>query len=216
VRSFHFGARTRAGFVTTPGSASPRDLDLVFEAFAQSPSGRGAESGTSVWVFTWRADSRCSTAEGSRPRQGRGCGSTFKLRLPLPTPSRAGRREAGAPRTGFARRILVVDDNRDAAESLAELLSISGHEVRTAYDGPGAILAAHSFSPDAIVLDIGLPGFDGHEAARKLRSVKETENALLIALTGWVTEDDRARSRDAGFDHHRQAGRSDALERLLG
>ncbi|MBL8113255.1 MAG: response regulator [Acidobacteria bacterium] len=214
---------TRGGeaevLVTDTGlGLSREDLDLVFEAFAQSPSGRGAESGgLGLGLHLARGLAVLHGGGLSAESEGRGRGSTFRLRLPLlgsgtvPVAGKPERRLPAAPR-----RILVVDDNRDAAESLAELLSISGHEVRTAYDGPGAILAAQAFSPDAIVLDIGLPGFDGHEAARKLRSGKETANALLIALTGWVTEDDRARSRDAGFDHHlAKPVDPDALELLL-
>lgn len=98
------------------------------------------------------------------------------------------------------RRILVVDDNQDSAESLALLLEIYGHEVRTAFAGPAALETASTFRPDVVLLDIGLPGMDGYEVARRLRA--EHDRCRLIALTGYGRDDDRERSREAGFDHH--------------
>ena len=100
------------------------------------------------------------------------------------------------------RRILVVDDNADAALTLAELLALEGHETHVAHDGPSAVDAAKRLRPDVAILDIGLPGFDGLEVARRLRADPALKGLLLIALSGWVHPDDRARSRDAGFDHH--------------
>jgi CheY-like chemotaxis protein len=99
-------------------------------------------------------------------------------------------------------RVLVVDDNVDSAESMALLLSLDGHEVRTAFDGPGALARAAEFGPEAVLLDIGLPGMDGYEVARRMRELPGLENALMIAITGYGQDDDRARSRAAGFDHH--------------
>jgi DNA-binding response OmpR family regulator len=98
------------------------------------------------------------------------------------------------------RRILVVDDSQDSAESLALLLELHGHEVRTAFAGPAALEAASTFLPEIVLLDIGLPGMDGYEVARRLRV--EHDGCRLIALTGYGREDDRERSREAGFDHH--------------
>lgn len=101
-----------------------------------------------------------------------------------------------------SKRILVVDDNTDAVESLALLLELEGHDVRTALDGPAALDLASDFQPEAILLDIGLPGMDGYEVARRLRGRPETSGALIIAITGYGQQEDRALTKAAGFDHH--------------
>ena len=98
-------------------------------------------------------------------------------------------------------RVLVVDDNEDAANSLATLLEVMGYEVRTAYDGPEAIEAADEFKPAVALLDIGLPRLSGYEIARHVRG-KRGNDVLLVAITGWGQEDDRRRAKEAGFDHH--------------
>jgi two-component system, OmpR family, response regulator len=100
------------------------------------------------------------------------------------------------------RRLLVVDDNRDAAESMSMLLRMWGHEVAFAYDGPSALETAEQWRPEAVFLDIGLPGMDGYEVAARLRELPQARNAVLIAITGYGQEDDRVRSRRAGIDHH--------------
>jgi CheY-like chemotaxis protein len=98
--------------------------------------------------------------------------------------------------------VLVVDDNADAADSLAVLLGTQGHEVRVAYDGPGGLAAAAECRPDVVVCDIGMPGMSGLEVARRLRADPALADTLLVALTGWGQEEDRRRSREAGFDRH--------------
>ena len=98
-------------------------------------------------------------------------------------------------------RVLVVDDNEDAANSLATLLEVMGYEVKTAYDGPEAIEAADAFMPAVALLDIGLPRLSGYDIARHVRERRGRE-VLLVAITGWGQEDDRRRAREAGFDHH--------------
>ena len=116
------------------------------------------------------------------------------------------------------RRILVVDDNVDAARSLARLLArLYGQEVRVAHDGPEALAVAGEFRPEVVLLDIGLPGMDGNEVARRLRGRPEFEKTLLVALTGWGQEADVERSRSAGFDHHlvKPASPEAILELLL-
>lgn len=100
------------------------------------------------------------------------------------------------------RRLLVVDDNKDAAESMSMLLEMWGHEVAFAYDGPSAIETAEQWQPEAVFLDIGLPGMDGYEVAERLRELPQAKDAVLIAITGYGQEDDRQRSRRAGIDHH--------------
>jgi len=98
-------------------------------------------------------------------------------------------------------RVLVVDDNEDAADSLATLLGVMGYEVRTAYDGPEAIVAADEFQPAVALLDIGLPQLSGYDIAKHVREHRGGD-VLLVAITGWGQEDDKRRAREAGFDHH--------------
>jgi CheY-like chemotaxis protein len=100
------------------------------------------------------------------------------------------------------RRILIVDDNRDAAESLATLLKLSGHETHIAHDGLEAVETAAQVTPDLILLDIGLPKINGYEAARRIRKLPWGASVVLIALTGWGQDEDRQRSRASGFDGH--------------
>jgi CheY-like chemotaxis protein len=137
--------------------------------------------------------------------EGSGRGSEFVVSLPLladQQPERAGPLPAGAAVAATPRRVLVVDDNRDAATSLAFLLNAIGHDARTAHDGSEALALAASFGPEVVVLDIGMPGLNGYEVARRLRAMPELRPLTLIALTGWGQEQDRRRSREAGFDHH--------------
>jgi len=109
--------------------------------------------------------------------------------------------EAALP-VALSCRVLVVDDNRDAGDSLGKLLRLLGAEVRVVYDGPAALAALDEFAPAAVVLDLGMPGMDGCEVARQIRRHGRLHDVPLIALTGWGQEEDRRRSRQAGFDHH--------------
>jgi PAS domain S-box-containing protein len=138
--------------------------------------------------------------------EGPGRGSRFDVRLPLApsrleSPPAEARRGAG---TGPppSRRILVVDDNRDAADSLAMLLQGAGHDVQVAYDGEQALQAAASMRPDLVLMDIGLPRLNGYDVARRLREQPWGSGIVLVALTGWGQEEDRRRSREAGFSLH--------------
>ena len=132
-------------------------------------------------------------------------GSEFIVRLPnLPettnlTPSQTA---GAAPTLTPSRRILVVDDNRDAASSLARLLQLAGHETRLAHDGVEAVTAAAAFKPDVALLDIGLPELNGYDAAQAIRAQPSGMDIVLVALTGWGQEEDRRRSKSAGFDVH--------------
>ena len=98
--------------------------------------------------------------------------------------------------------MLVVDDNRDAAEMVATVLEMEGHESKAVNDGMQALACVDEYEPEVIVLDIGLPGIDGYEVARRLRRLPKTRDALLIALTGYGQSADQQHARDAGFDHH--------------
>ncbi|HEV2853470.1 MAG TPA: ATP-binding protein [Thermoanaerobaculia bacterium] len=135
---------------------------------------------------------------------GPGQGSEFIVRLPvdpLPRKARAAE-EDGKQVSTVKRRILVVDDNKDSADSLAMLLTLQGSEVRTAYDGLEAVAAAADFKPDVILSDIGMPGLDGYQAAQRIREQFHGKRAVLVAMTGWGQEDDKRRSMEAGFDFH--------------
>ncbi len=138
-----------------------------------------------------------------------GQGSEFTVTLPalaegiamaaVPSPVLS----VGVPlRAGTGCRVLIVDDNLDAAEMLATLLNLSGHEVRMAFDGPAGLQAAREYPPDVILLDIGLPGLTGIEVAERIRSEPAFSQTVLVAMTGYGQEADRKRSREAGFDHH--------------
>ena len=147
-------------------------------------------------------------------------GSEFCIRLPLARQASVAsdRDAAPAPRSAahVRRRLLVVDDNRDAANTLAALLETMGHDVRTAYSGDKAISIASEDPPDAVFLDIGLPGKNGYDVARELRAVPALAATTLIAFTGYGNDEDRRRVREAGFDHHlvKPAGIAD-LARIL-
>ena len=116
--------------------------------------------------------------------------------------SRPHPRKVVAEPAGARRRVLVVDDNRDAASSLAMMLTIMGYETRTARDGLEALDVAAEFHPRVILLDIGMPRLNGYDAARRIRQEAWGENVMLVALTGWGQDEDRRRSEEAGFDDH--------------
>lgn len=153
---------------------------------------------------------------------GLGQGSTFTVRLPLveacagPTEERSTAETPSVQPPMSGRRVLVVDDNVDGAESLANMLQIGGHEIRTAHSGPAALDAARPFNPEVVFLDIGLPGMNGYEVAKRLRDEPSLSGAVLVALTGWGSDDDKRRSREAGFDFHlTKPVELTAIERIL-
>ena len=136
---------------------------------------------------------------------GPGQGSKFSVRLPLVVASAHCQAPdvAAAPAAAAASlRILVVDDNRDGADSLSEMLGLMGNDTRTAYDGQQAVNMASVFRPDVVLLDIGLPKLNGYEACRLIRQQPWSSGVVLIAITGWGQVKDRERTREAGFDHH--------------
>ncbi|HEX4781561.1 MAG TPA: ATP-binding protein [Usitatibacter sp.] len=134
---------------------------------------------------------------------GPGMGTELEVRLPLAGSGAGGETVPAADVAEPPRmRILVADDNADAAASLASLLTERGHEVRVAFDGAQALAAARAFQPDVAFLDIGMPNVHGYEVARRLRDTPATHRCLLVALTGWGRDDDRQRAREAGFDRH--------------
>ena len=206
------GARRRDGgalelVVRDTGIGIPPDmLDKVFDMFTQvTQSIERSQGGLGIGLTLVKRLVELHGGTVEARSAGPGQGSEFVVRLPEQAGSALPERVAvvtqpAAPTA--ARRILVADDNRDAADSLAFMLRLSGHQVRIAYDGQQAIEMAESFRPALALLDIGMPRLDGYETARRLRDRPYGEEMLLIALTGWGQPDDRNRSLAAGFDHH--------------
>ena len=188
----------------------PAALATVFEMFTQV--GRNmerAQGGLGIGLSLVRRLVELHGGTVSAASEGVGRGSIFTVRLPLVAQEpaavepAASSPHAAAEEAGDASlRVMVVDDNVDAADTLSALLEMNGHTTRVANDGYQAIELARSFQPQVVFLDIGLPGMNGYEVARRLRETPGMERGTLVALTGWGTREDRQRSSDAGFDHH--------------
>jgi CheY-like chemotaxis protein len=199
---------------------APEVLPRVFDLFAQGDAGGGrAEGGLGLGLALVKSLVELHGGAVQAHSPGRGRGSEFVVRLPLlaEAPAPAGGTDPTRPRAGCNPcRVLVVDDSRDAADSLALLLRVSGHETRTAYDGPSALREAGAFRPDVVLCDIGLPGMNGLDLARRLRALPGLAGARLAALTGFGTEEDRRQSQAASFDYHLvKPVELDALRELL-
>jgi signal transduction histidine kinase/ActR/RegA family two-component response regulator len=184
----------------------PEMLSRIFGLFAQveRPQER-AEGGLGVGLSLVKSLTEMHGGRVEAHSAGPGQGSEFVVRWPLPTeatPASAPAPLEETPATERAVRVLIVDDNKDAAESLTMLLRLWGHEVAVAHDGPAALRAAAGQRPEVALLDIGLPGMDGYELARQLRQQPGLGRTVLVAVTGWGQEEDRRRSAEAGFDHH--------------
>jgi CheY-like chemotaxis protein len=194
--------------VRDTGIGIPADqLSSIFEMFTQIDRSlertRGG-LGIGLTLVKQLVEMHGGTVEAHS--EGVGMGSEFLVRLPIlvgpkPHPSEEpAQGEERAPRAPL--RFLVADDNRDAADSLALLLRTTGGEVHTAYDGQEAVEAATRLRPDVILLDIGMPRLNGHDACRRIRKEAWGKNVVLVAVTGWGQEEDRRKSNDAGFDGH--------------
>jgi len=192
--------------VRDTGIGVPPDvLDRVFEPFVQS-SGSLARSdgglGVGLTLVRGLVEMHGGSVEAHSP--GLGQGSEFVVRLPSrePVETAALPAETAPAAMGRSLRVLVVEDNVDAAESLASLLRLWNHDVTVVNDGKSAIDAARSLRPDVVLLDIGLPGLDGYQVARRLREDVGLETTLLVAMTGYGQPEDRRRSHEAGIQHH--------------
>jgi CheY-like chemotaxis protein/two-component sensor histidine kinase len=190
--------------VSDDGMGFPPELARsLFEAFAQWAPAEHAAAGLGIGLSLVRGIVELHGGTVSAASEGPGKGSRFEVRLPLSVAAQpATPRASSAPPVALPGvRVLVADDNRDAADTLCRILALYGYEVRSAYDGAAALEVCESFQPHAAVLDIGMPGRSGYDVARELRA-RRGAKLRLIALTGWGTEGDVQRARDAGFDHH--------------
>lgn len=175
----------------------------LFEMFSQvdsSASRRHGGLGIGLALAKRLAEMHGGTIEAESGGLGRG--SSFSVRLPLGTASRTAEAKPPAVDPLHARRMLVVDDNKDSADSLGMLLRFLGAEVRVEHSGKAALVTAAAWRPSVMLLDLGMPGIDGFEVARRLRAEPDLAGLKLIALTGWGQEEDRRRTQAAGFDHH--------------
>jgi len=179
-------------------------LPHVFEMFVQGARGPDSESGLGLGLSLARTLTTLHGGTLSAHSDGPGCGSEFIVRLPTSIASDlfADVQSQRQPTNPRGRRILVVDDNRDAAEMLAYLLSSAGHEVQLAYEPSQALSLSNTFRPQIAILDIGLPVMDGYMLAREIRARLESATPVLIALTGYGRDQDKRRSDEAGFAVH--------------
>ena len=193
--------------VRDSGIGIPSDvLPKIFEMFTQGDQSlERSQGGLGIGLTLVR---RLVTMHGGSVQgvsDGTDRGSEFIVRLPTldknpESPSPDPTVDEAMPIT--ARRILVVDDNRDAAESMSILLTLSGNETQVAFDGEEAVKAAAAFRPDIVLLDIGMPKLNGYDAARRIREQPWSKGMVLVALTGWGQEENRKKTADAGFDAH--------------
>jgi two-component system CheB/CheR fusion protein len=188
---------------------APDVLPSVFELFRQADRSLDrAEGGLGIGLTLVRTLVAMHDGTVQAYSAGIGQGSEFVVRLPLAVPPSTTAAVDKLPAAGRTvttdrrRRVLVVDDITDSAESLARLLRRWGHEVHLAHDGPSALSAARSTAPEIVLLDIGLPGMDGYEVARQLRQDPDQSTTVLVALTGYSQLTDRQQTHDAGFDEH--------------
>lgn len=182
----------------------PDLLPHVFELFTQSSRSLDrSQGGLGIGLTLVRSLVEMHGGTVAAYSEGPNRGSEFTVRLPVCTPSLESRPVEQRPLPRVGRRILVVDDNVGMARIVSRLLSKLGpHEVRTAHDGPSALAVIREFHPSVVLLDIGLPGMDGYQVGRSIRQMMSGPQPLLVAVTGYGQEEDRRRSRDAGFDEH--------------
>jgi PAS domain S-box-containing protein len=192
--------------VTDTGIGIPPDnIEDVFAMFSQVRSSQDrSEGGLGIGLAFAKGLVALHGGTLEAKSAGMGHGSEFIVRLPLRRQSAAEPRAVSSPSTAtfVKRRVLIADDNRDAAESLAMLLQIEGHEVTVVHDGSAAISAFNTVRPEVVLLDIGMPELNGYEVARQVRQSSRGRQVMLIAVTGWGQASDKVRALAAGFNHH--------------
>ena len=194
--------------VTDSGMGIPRaELPTVFDMFTQvSTHAPQAQGGLGIGLSLVRHLVELHGGSVAVHSEGEGHGSTFEVRLPLADTGERRKHvrptQVPDPKAHAGLTVLIADDNEDAAEALSEFLRIAGHHVTTVHNGHDAVRTAVALHPDAVLLDIGMPGLNGYEVARALRATPGMQETVLVALTGWGTDDDRSRASAAGFDHH--------------
>lgn len=185
---------------------SADNLPTIFRMFSQvHPTMDRSEGGLGIGLALAKGLVELHGGSIEAASAGLGCGSEFTVRLPLrldPGPPELSGAAATTPAKVTRRRVLVADDNRDSAETLAMLLRVDGHEVVIAHDGSAALAAFGGFAPDVVLLDIGMPGTNGYEVAKIIRQSRSGAEIKLIAITGWGQESDKERAFAAGFDFH--------------
>jgi len=192
--------------VKDQGIGIPADkLPVIFGMFSQVESSLSrSQGGLGIGLFLVKSLVEMHGGSAEVRSEGLGKGSEFAVRLPVSAEQQSGDGAAGGqtPERVPGLRILVVDDNSDAVDSLAMLLGTMGNSVRIARDGEEAIRAADEFRPEVALLDIGMPKMNGYEAARAIRQRPWAQDLMLVAVTGWGQDEDKRRSKEAGFDHH--------------
>jgi PAS domain S-box-containing protein len=206
--------------VEDTGVGIPRDmLARVFDRFVQAEQHLDrAQGGLGIGLSVVRALVEMHGGRVAAESPGPGLGSRFHVWLPRAhdRPAPIAVRAPAAARGSAPKRVLIVDDNQDAAETLAMVVQFHGHEIRVASDGPSALVAAREHQPDIVFLDIGMPGMSGYDVATQMRALPGWDDRLLVALTGWGTQEDRAKSLAAGFDVHlTKPVELDAVEHVL-
>jgi CheY-like chemotaxis protein len=203
--------------VSDSGIGIPADvLGKVFDMFVQADARTRRAPGLGIGLTLARSLVEAHGGGIEAHSAGAGMGSEFVVRLPLGLRHSEPRGVPAADPGARPPRVLVVDDNHDAADSLGALLEMLGAEVCVTHDGPAALQAFDSFHPAAVFLDLGMAGMDGYEVAGRIRARRDARNTVLVALTGWGRDKDRRRTQAAGFDHHLvKPGNMDAIEDLL-
>jgi signal transduction histidine kinase/CheY-like chemotaxis protein len=197
------GARATVSVRDDGIGLAPAQIGSVFDMFTQvDRSGRRAQGGLGIGLTLVRSLVALHGGRVEARSAGLGAGSEFEVELPVVAGRQALAFDPADPRPLPPRRILVVDDNRDAADTLGALLTALGATVSVVHSGREALASLDSFDPDTVLLDIGMPGLDGYEVSRRIRATPGHRHVTLIALTGWGQEHDQRGSRDAGFDHH--------------
>ena len=181
----------------------PQIIERIFDMFVQGRSAlERVGGGLGIGLALARRIAELHGGTLDAKSEGANRGAEFVVRLPLPQAPALAETPRAEQKTAVPRRILVVDDNIDAATTLDLLLRSLGHETRVAHDGMTALEIAREFRPQVILLDIGMPGLDGYEVARRLRAMNHGQTFRIVAITGWGQENDRKRSKEAGFDLH--------------